>query len=211
VSTFQAQGKISPIMDMNLTYETVGNMYAKAGYKFYDTGKYNVNIFGIRKDLTVDLFNDVIGIAYRDEKNNAQLKAFVGTTDPGTYWLKEKLGNMNGTFILMEGFYPKCWKIGKHKGEYEALVQAGPDVFRGWRDNNSDNKMDMVGKIYTDVQGLNCHTTSHLKGKADKVGAYSAACQVLKYTADHLQMMTICKKSAELYGPLFSYALFKQA
>lgn len=195
-------------MDMNLTYDSVKKMYADHGYRFYDQGKLNVNIFGIRKDTTVDLFNDIIGIAYRDENNNPQLKAYVGTTDPGTYWLKEKLGGVKGTFILSPGYYKKCWIIGKHKGAYEALRQAGPGIFRGWRDNDSDNALDMSGDIHTDVQGLNLHTTSHLRGKAEKVGAYSAACQVLKYTADHLELMGIVKKSQALYGEFFSYALF---
>lgn len=195
-------------MDMNLTYDTVGKLYADKGYRFYDTGKLNVNLFGIRKDLTVDIFNDIIGIAYRDEKNNPQLKAFVGTTEPGLYYLKNKLGNVKGTFILMPGYYSKCWKVGKHKGEYEALVQSAPGVFKGWRDSDADGKLDMTGDIYTDVAGLNCHTTSHLRGSAQKVGAYSASCQVLQYTKDHLELMGIVKKSKDIYGDLFSYALF---
>jgi hypothetical protein len=197
-------------MDMNLTYDKVSKMYADAGYRFYDGGKFNVNIFGIRKDLTVDLFNDIIGIAYRDEHNNPVLKAYEGTTDPGYYWLKNKLGGIGGTFILAPGYYPKCWKNGLHHGEYEALVQSGPDVFKGWRDNNSDGELDMSGPIVTDVQGLNLHTTSHLRGFAQKVGAYSAACQVIKYTKNHLELMGIVKKSRDLYGEFFSYALFNK-
>jgi hypothetical protein len=195
-------------MDMNLTYDIVGKMYADLGYRFYNEGKCNVNIFGVRKSLQVDIFNDIIGIAYRDENDAPQLKAFVGTTDPGLYWLKNKLGNVNGTFILKPGYYPKCWKIGQHKGEYEALVQSVSGLFQGWRDNDSDGELDMNGKIFTDVAGLNLHTTSHLRGMADKVGAYSAACQVIRYVADYRQLMSIVKKSAELYGNQFSYALF---
>lgn len=193
---------------MNLTYDTVGEMYAQLGYRFYDSGKFNVNLFGIRKDLSVDIFNDIIGIAFRDQRNEPVLKAYVGTTEPGLYWLKNKLGGINGTFILKDGYYPKCWKIDKHKGQYEALVQARYGVFQGWRDNNSDGQLDMDGEIFTDVTGLNLHTTSHLYGSVEKVGAYSAACQVLKFTRDHLELMGIVKKSRDIYGNLFSYALF---
>jgi hypothetical protein len=186
-------------------------MYLDKGYKFYDTGKFNVNIFGIRKGLTVDIFNDVIGIAYLDEHQVPTLKVFQATTDPGYYWLKNKLGGVNGTFILGADQHRKCWTLGKHKGQYEALVQAGPDVFWGYRDNDSDGQLDFTGKIYRDVRGLNLHTTSHITGKAEKVGAYSAACQVTKYSADHLQLMPLAKKSMEIYGPTLSYTLFDQS
>lgn len=193
---------------MNLTYDSVGRMYADKGFRFYDSGKFNVNIFGIRKDLTVDLFNDIIGIAYRDGKNNPVLKAYKGTTEPGLYYLKNKLGNVKGTFILMPGYYPKCWKSGKHKGEYSALVQSAPGVFKGWRDSDADGQLDMTGTIYTDVSGLNLHTTSHIRGYAAKVGAYSASCQVVQYTKDHLELMGIVDQSKDIYGDSFSYALF---
>lgn len=193
---------------MSLTYDQVGTMYANAGYRFYDTGKFNVNIFGIRKDLAVDFFNDIIGIAYRDDNNAPQIRTYAGTTKPGLYYLKSKLGNVKGTFILKPGYYPKCWRIGKHKGEYEALVQAGPGVFTGWRDSDSDGQFDMTGPLLKDVAGLNLHTTSFLRGTAAKVGAYSASCQVIQHTKDQLALMEIVKKSASLYGDAFSYALF---
>jgi len=89
-------------------------------------------------------------------------------------------------------------------------VQARHGVFVGWRDKDSDGQLDLAGPLYTDVQGLNLHTTSHLKGKAEKVGAYSASCQVAKYTKDHDQIMGIVDQSAVIYGNLFSYALFDQ-
>ena len=189
-------------------YESVRDLYAKLGYRFYDEGKFNVNLFGIRRSLEVDIFNDLLGIAYRDEKNEPQLLLHAGTTKPGLYWLKNKLGNMKGTFILAPGYYSRCWKIGLHHGEYQALVQAGNKIFKGWRDNDSDGQLDMNGPIYDDVQGLNSHTTSLLRGDAQKVGAYSAGCQVRKRLEDHKKLMDVCARSSEIYGNLFSYALF---
>ena len=197
-------------MDMNLSYAGIKALYESLSYRFYDAGKFNVNIFGIRKDVKVDLFNDIIGIAYRDHHGIPQLKAYTGTTDPGLYWLKNKMGNINGTAILCPGYYAKCWRIGRHKGDYEALVQAEEGVFNVWRDSDADGELDTSGPIYTDVQGLNLHTTSHLRGTAQKVGAYSASCQVVKDTKDHLELMGIVKQSSALYGNLFSYALFNQ-
>ena len=162
-------------MDLGLTYEGVVQMYSEQGYRFYNSGPYNINIFGIRKSLDVDLFNDLIAVAYLDEKCKPHLKGYTATTDPGRYWLKNKLGNINGTFVLKKGNYPKCFRVGKHKGFYDALIQSGDGVFRGYRDFNGDGELDMSGPVYTDVTGLNLHTTSHLRGMAEKVGAYSSA------------------------------------
>jgi len=191
-----------------MTYDQVKELYKQNGYKFYDSGKHNVNLFGIRNGYdTVDEFNDVLGIAYRDDNNKPVVIEHKGTTKPGLYYLKNKLGNKNGTAILIPGYYPKCWTIGKHSGKYEALVQNG-NVFNVWRDNDSDGKFDIGGRIYTDVGGLNMHTTSFVNYNA-KVGAYSAGCQVRQYSKQHLEVMEIIKKSAQLYGNVFSYALFE--
>ncbi len=164
-----------------------------------------MNLFGIRsKSTLVDQFDDVLGIAFRDDFGNGIVLEHRGTTKPGLYWLREKMGNHQGTFILAPGQYPRCWKIAEHKG-YEALVQVG-SPFRGWRDANKDGKLDPNGNIHRDVTGLNMHTTS-FKSDVEVVGAYSAGCQVRQRADDHIVVMSILKRSAELYGNSFSYTL----
>jgi hypothetical protein len=193
---------------MKISYNKVKSMYAEKGWKFYDSGAFNVNLFGIRNGYdVVDEFNDILGIAYVDDFGNEVVVTHKGTTKPGLYYLKNKLGGNNGTAILIPGYYSKCWKIGEHKG-YQALVQNGMP-FKVWRDNNSDGKFDIGGTVYTDVTGLNRHTTSFLTEKT-KVGPYSAGCQVDQDDEDHLVDMAICSKSARLYGNSFSYALFDE-
>jgi len=165
-----------------MTFDQVQALYQKHGYKFYDTGKYNVNNYGRRSsDLdTVNQFNDVRGIAFLDGFGRKQCLEWACTTKPGLTYLKDKIGNPNGTFILMPGYYPKCWKIGKHNvgkpHEHDALVQSGPYVFKGWRDNNMDGEFDFAGPIYDDVLGLNDHTTR--EHTIVNVGGFSAGCQV---------------------------------
>jgi len=197
-----------------ITYAQVKDMYRQAGYKFYDQGQYNINLFGIRnKDLTVvDGFNDLLGVAYLDEFLNQQCLVFAGTTKPGLIYLKDKLGNPNGTAILIEGFYPKCWIIGIHnagkESAHEAYRQAGPGVFRVHRDNDKDGQFDMTGPVYTDASGVNGHTTRDFE--IMKVGGFSAACQVVQDDKEHQIWLAIGKRSAELYGNKFSYALFRE-
>lgn len=195
-------------MDIKLTFDQVKEHYAKNDFKFYE-GAYNVNLYGIRsRDMITNMWNDILGIAYIDDLGNKINLMHKGTTKPGLYWLKNKMGNINGTFILKSGYYKGCWKTGTHKG-YEALVQNENGIFKGWRDDNSDGKFDYNGETYSDVTGLNMHTESFIK-KTERVGAYSAGCQVRADDLEHVLVMSILKKSTKLYGNKFSYALFEE-
>lgn len=197
-----------------MTFDQIKALYDKNGYKFYDSGKYNVNNYGRRsKDHSlVNQFNDVRGVAYIDAFGVKQCLEWACTTKPGLTYIGEgKVGNVNGTAILIPGFYPKCWKIGKHNigkpHEHDALVQSGPGVFKVWRDNNMDGKFDFDGPIYDDVTGLNDHTTR--EHDIHNVGGFSAGCQVTQDDKEHMIKFAICQRSAELYGNSFSYALFQ--
>lgn len=197
-----------------MNYDQIKALYAARGYVF-NTGLFQVNLFGRRnKDLeTVDLFNDVLGVAYLDSFGNRQCLEFAGTTKPGLTSLSGKPMNSNGTFILAPGQHLNAWKCGFHHENdpakrYEAYQQAGPGVFRGWRDADQDGKFDFGGKIYTDVSGLN----GHRAGINDtlRVGPYSYACQVVQDDKEHLIWLAVGKRSAELYGNLFHYTLFQE-
>ncbi len=194
---------------MNITYQKLKLIYEAKGYAFFDNGSYNLNLFGIRSSSPlVDEFNDVMGIAYRDEFNNEQLLIFKATTKPGLYFLKKKLGNARGTAILIPGQYRSCWRLGTHKG-YAALQQSKAGVFKVWRDNDSDGDLDMHGPVYNDVTGLNGHTTS-FKNDIEKVGAYSAGCQVIQDDLDFKLFLSIIRKSTSIYSDIFSYTLFEE-
>lgn len=134
--------------------------------------------------------------------------AYSGTTDPGKSPLLKKSGvNPKGIFILQPGFYANCWHKGKHKGKYNALVQFGSGIFKGWRDNNQDGELDTTGKTYTDVQGLNFHTTRWDK-KVMRVGDFSEGCMVMEVASEYDSiMMDVIYVSSQ---GIFSYALFDE-
>lgn len=195
-------------MNLNLSYDAIADISRTKGYPFWE-GKFDINIYGVRSNsLQVNEWNDVLGVVYKDDfgqKVNIQHR---GTTKPGLYWLKNKMGNINGTFILIPDFYERCWKLGTHK-DYKALVQANDGIFKGWRDNNADGRFDYTGKVYDDVTGLNCHAES-LINDTDKVGAYSAGCQVREFDRDHFAFLGIVERSMSLYGTRVSYKLFEE-
>ncbi len=200
---------------MLLSYDQVKSFYVSKGYKFYDVGGYNVNLFGFRnKDLSiVDSFNDYIGVAYLDQFMNKQCLLFAGTTKPGLTGLKDKLGNAEGTAILIPGQYPKSLVLGKHnrgkEHEHEALVQNGSGVFKTWRDSDLDGKFTTTGAVYTNVAGLNLHTTR--EHRIVRVGGFSMACQVVQDDKEHSILMNIVKRSAEWYpeNKSYTYTLFQ--
>lgn len=193
---------------MKPTIEWLLAEYSRLGYTPFK-GKpgraLDVNIIGVRTiPGTPNKFDDWICLLWFDHQiDKWQLEAFHATTDPGTYWL-ENPGRVNGTAILVPGRYPKCWKLGMHKGEYPALVQAAPGVFKNWRDGDKDGLAEYTGVVYTDVAGLNLHHAGQASTNVDK---WSAACQVIASLVEWGNFWTLIKASAAEWGDTFSYVL----
>jgi len=147
--------------------------YKRKGYVLKDAIM-RMNIFGIRNDTGVtDAFDDLIGLFYRNYNGDWQSSVYEATTDPGLYYLLNPM-NVDGTGILCTGQHLKCWRIGKHHGEYWALVQNAP--MRVCRDRNRDKVYDHVN-MQSGMYGINCHRGSPAH-KSEKVWNWSALCQV---------------------------------
>ena len=88
---------------------------------------------GVRNthDLHSNKFNDLICVAYTSVKFGPMVLICESTTEPGVYW-RNNLANVSGTAVLTRGHHKGLWKLGKHQGKYEALVQAAPVTV--WRD-----------------------------------------------------------------------------
>lgn len=196
------------MMKDKITLESLKSSFKKKGY----TWDSKFNLIGIRTlDNTAGEFNDWMCIISDDKL----VGVFECTTDPGIFYL-ENPTNVNGTAILPEGQHKSIWVIGKHKG-YEALVQFG--VLSVYRDKNKNTKIDIGGKLYNDVAGLNCHrghetwTRSTLRYlgnvfKTIKVGKYSAGCQVIAYKDDFDNLLKYAKLSKK---KIFDYTLLKES
>lgn len=194
----------------NITYDFVRKAYEQYKYPF-SVERYMPNYFGFRsKETVVDQFNDIIGVAYIDSFSNPHCLVFKGTTKPGLAYLKEKMGNEKGTFIVAPGFHESCWVPGLHNGKYPAMKQAAAGVFKGYRDFDKDGQLDYTGPIYTDSQGVNGHTT-RFDTNVEKVGAFSAGCQVIQDDKEHAIWYNVGARAWEFYPTkAFSYALFQE-
>ena len=109
--------------------------------------------------------------------------------------------NVAGTAIMKEGQYRGAYKIGKHRGKYDALVQTGGRV-TVWRDNNRDSTLDMADPS-EGYFGINIHKAGAFSANVDK---WSAGCQVFANTDDFNEFMSICRKQP---WPKFSYTLIE--
>lgn len=165
-----------------------------------------LNIVGERKDrITPNSFDDKLYVFWKEDNGKWDGRQYEITTDPGTYWLQNPM-NVNGTAILKAGQYINSHKIGYHKGEYLALVQANPlTVFRDY-DRNAILDFNN-GKEQTGLFGINIHKASNVTSKIDK---WSAGCQVFKNAEDFNDFMRLAEKHKSRNGNNFTYTLIDE-
>jgi hypothetical protein len=179
--------------------------YNKKNYPIDD-----INIIGIRdeKDMDKDKINDFLGYWTRDE-----IFLCPGTTDPGVYWTKDPARNSEGTFHLLDGFHKAIWCVGTHRG-YEALANDWRycKPTSGWRDLDYDFVRDPTDVVTCDYYGINFHHMS-ANTVVDKVGMWSAGCQVVQKIDDFNKIMKAVKNSGMYkHNPgktVFNYMMFK--
>jgi hypothetical protein len=116
--------------------------------------------------------------------------------------------NVKGTAILKPGQYRGAWQLGKHKGEYEALVQRG--AMTVWRDNDRNHTLNQ-GPEDTGLHGINLHRAGRLTDVDSPVGKWSAGCQVMPQAEEFDLVMCLVRRAAARYGQTFTYTLLTEA
>lgn len=193
-----------------LVEKSIEEVMARKGYAYFKKGNYNLNIIGIRSDQgrkVTNKFDDYLLVLYYID-GVLQKKLYSITTEPGRYYMKEKLGNPKGTAILVPGQYRGTWMIDKHNGKYDALCQRKPVTV--YRDSNKDLVYDLDPKR-TDkgLFGINIHRSNPYTTTAN-VDNYSAGCQVFASPKDFKEFMELCEKQRKLYGNSFTYTLLDE-
>jgi len=140
---------------------------------------------GTRNDDKSGYWNDVRLVwTYRDGKP-VQLGAWTATTRPGPSYTQHRL-NPKGAANIVPGQFT-AWRVGMHRGQYEALVQRG--VLKVARDDNEDYLREGDFIETGEYEGINQHHGSN----ASEVGPHSAGCLVAKMIDGHQEFMAICK------------------
>lgn len=182
-------------------------LYRKRGFAFFEPGAFNLNLFGVRRASGVNLFNDLLGCAYRPAVDAPlTVELWPGTTDPGSFYLRQP-GNTSGkTAIVAPGQYRGLWTLGKHRGKDPAFVQVGEVAV--FRDGDRDLVLDMdPSTIVRGVFGINGH---HAGVDSAQVDNWSAGCQVWKRRADHDRALELgrAQVAAHPTWTKYTYALF---
>lgn len=161
---------------------------------------HNFNLWGVRAyDEQAGIYDDAFIIFWNEKLGVVSDWKYIiieGTTDPSDNNLLKPI-NPKGCMILPEGQYLSLFKIGKHKNDYEALVQN--TTVGVYRDNNKDTRLDYTGDLDIGWFGLNFHHASKFT-ITDRIGLYSAGCQVIKSINDwntHIRDFLIAKMKAE--------------
>lgn len=189
----------------------------RLGYAVFTHGDFNLNIVGIRKSNgTPDAFDDLLCVVYREDGQWIE-RCWPITTEPGLYYMmsKDKQLNPAGTAILVPAQYRSAYGIGLHgRTKYEALTQQHGRV-KVYRDGNLDDQHDYDVDVDVGWFGINIHASdmSPYEGNRsrEKVGAWSAGCQVFQNEADFRAFMAICKKQVAMgKGEKFTYTLITE-
>lgn len=190
---------------MAITYNRLARTMNKLGHVFFEGDDYDLNLIGIRSiDAHSNRFNDLVCAVYK-AGGLTHVHAFAATTDPGVYYRNNPL-NVKGTAIMKAGQYRGLWKLGKHQGRYDALVQQAPVTV--YRDADKDDELDQAMEA-TGHFGINLHRAS-AHGTSKQVDKWSAGCQVLACNTDFDLLMALCRKSEEKWGNSFSYTLINE-
>jgi hypothetical protein len=166
------------------------------GFKVFSDGPYDLNIIAVRNlENNSNQYDDKLHVCYLSDDGHWKEDIFQVSTDPGRYWLTKE--DYKACAVYKHPQQARgAYKMGLHRGQYEALVQHRPVDF--WRDGNKDDKADYGGEVHRDVIGLNIHRSSiH---DSDEVNRYSAGCIVFSKMNEWESFMALVHKQKNVMG-----------
>ena len=194
-----------------------GAMRAK-DYKVFENPKgYDVNIIGIRATTRVpDVFDDLMTISWIDGPSGEWMSLMWDCTTDSGLPIIEDPPHKDGAPFLKPGQYRGSHMLRLHQGKYMALGQKWDTSLPVFRMNNigerSQNTEDWKPSftLMGNGQGINIHR-ARARGMTEKVGRWSAGCQVFKSAEDFSVFLAICETARRVWGNSFSYTLLDEA
>ncbi len=195
-----------------LDWEALKFILDKEGVsKSLDFSQYN--LVGLRNYLDVkknypNRFTDVLFLMSPEKEK--KVFRFPATTVPGPYFMVNKFRNWylatgakntlnpDGLAILQPGVYD--YTTGKHKGQYEALIQKGPVTVERYQPIDDPKKANFTtfspGKSTKGSFGINIHRGLR-DGVTPTVDSHSAGCIVLKDSSDLRKILKELKDAGQ--------------
>lgn len=190
---------------MNFSAVDIEKAVKAAGFSWFEKGFFNINLVGVRCAEDSNTFNDKLFCVFNTVAGACAF-SFMCTTDPGTHWRLNPM-NVAGTAVLPRGQHAGLFKLGKHQGKYDALVQRR--AVGVLRDDNADDVIDFDGELDVGWHGINLHRASAVS-PSSIVGRWSAGCQVVASPVDFDLLMAVLKKAATIWGDAFTYTLLDE-
>jgi hypothetical protein len=171
--------------------------------KFKNTGGTNVRSYKDEELLdrvkSLDTFthipkgNWLIGVQSNEDEANVFddkfylfngetfIKNFAGTTNAGIKGLKhfDDYNDLGVAVLKTDTIVYDFWKRGLHKGRVKAGRQNKPFPYH--RDNNKNDNIDEIGKVYSDIIWCNFHPATYEEGSGvpkEFINGWSLVCQV---------------------------------
>jgi hypothetical protein len=143
-----------------------------------------ITVDGIYGNETKDALN-----WYNSDLHNNQHLVFDITTVPGVVMLNKPI-NPKGALVMKPGQYVDAYQSGYHKGNklHPALIQCGKITV--YRDNDKDDIAEETNLVENGLFGANIHGAKQDQTR-DRIGAYSAGCQVHNTWDNLLTMMSV--------------------
>lgn len=182
-----------------MTRPEILDRIAEKNYQVFD-GERDINLIGQRGLAPMDpnKFSDTMTACWR-VGGKWETRQWWITCDPGRYYLDHPM-NKHGCASLAAGQYKNCWKIGLHRGQYRALVQARPVTVH--RILDGEIRSTSVG-----LYGINIHR-AHPDRESQFVDRWSAGCQVFGDPKDFQEFLACVSDSMTFTGTSFvSYCL----
>lgn len=193
------------------TIDQVHDAYERKGYKFFNSGDYDLNIYGIRMDNVYDNeFSDPLGIIYPLNKKMYQIQ-IPGTTCPGLYGGHAVMNpRPEGVAVMVPGQYLRLWEfIDSYDGwlNYPYMHQIGK--VRLYRDGNKDTILDPVKESEYGPVGINMHRMSGIDKPGKFVNNWSEAC-IGAIEPEFKKFLPIFREATKKWGNRFSFTLFEK-
>ena len=174
-----------------------------------DTKPFNLNIICARNPKgRVNHFDDWLYIIWKYQGSWSCFSVPV-TADAGLFWLKNPLSNSKGkgTALVAEGQYRGVWKLGKHRGKYDALVQQKEITVI--RDKNLDSNLDYDGIKDTGIFGINHHRANE-NNESSSVNRWSAGCIVTANPDIYRFEIRLFKEASKYWGNSFTFTMLHE-
>lgn len=207
-----SKNKINIIKNKTIMYDKIKQSVLTKGYKFFDTGNYNLNIvFERTSDVFTDFFTDKCHIAYR-EKNLPYVLSVPCSTKAGFYYVNNPITyqGVTGVAVIM----PKQY-LGVYEFVDDYVTWLNYPFFRQikgmdyWRDFDKDTDLDKVQPQINQNFGTHFHRGSNPSVTGYHIYNWSAGC-LISEEPYFKQVVELARKSVLIYGDKFSITVLEE-